>query len=91
MPKGSRQTVVKGATNSRVKKSRKKRQIARHPAPPPTKQILQTSNKKGASLAHVTANIQQVPLQSHVLPDLKRISIISGAMIVVLVILYLVL
>ena len=91
MPKGSRQTVVKGATTSRAKKSRKKRQIARHPAPPPTKHISQTPNEKGASLSHVTANIQQVPSQFHVLPDLKRISIISGAMIVILVILYLVL
>lgn len=83
--------MVKGATNSRAKKSRKKRQIARHPAPAPIKQISQTSDEKRVSLTQVTANIQQVPSQSHVLPDLKRISIIAGAMIVILVILYLVL
>lgn len=89
MPKSSRRAATKGAPYGKRRKSRRKYQVARHPAPPTAKRVLPP---KGVSTAPVSPapGIQLAPLP-YILSDLKRIGIIAGILLLLLIILSLVL
>jgi hypothetical protein len=86
MPRGSRHPVSKSAQHGKGRKSRKKRRPVLHPAPLASKRI---SPSRGAP--SVARAPQIVPQYPYVAGELKRIGIITGAMLLILIILSLVL
>ncbi len=92
MPKASRRAVTKGGPYGKGGKSKKKRYAARRAAPVAAKQASIPGSIPAAPSTRVSPAMQQmVALQPHVLKDLKRIGIITGAMLLLLIILSLVL
>ena len=94
MPKGPRKTVTKGVPSSSRGKSRRKQRATDRPAATLTsKQRAVPSNVVSPTpvTSRPTPSTQQIASQTHVLSDLKRIGIIAGALLLVLIILYLVL
>lgn len=92
MPKGSRRTATKGAPYGKKRKSRRKYQVARHPAPPAAKQVPSPKSVSTAQAAPVSpAPCIQLATLPNVLSDLKRVGIITGALVLLLIILFLVL
>ncbi len=92
MPKGSRRAATKGAPYGKGGKSRKKRYAVRRAAPVTAKQASIPGSIPAAPSTRVSPSMQQmVAPQPYVLKDLKRIGIIAGVMLLLLIILYLVL
>ncbi len=92
MPKGSRRTVTKGAPYGKGRKSKKNRNAVRRAAPVATKQASIPGSIPAAPSTRVSPAMQpMVAPQPYVLKDLKRIGIIAGAMILLLIVLFLVL
>ncbi|HJX69584.1 MAG TPA: hypothetical protein VJ441_00650 [Dehalococcoidia bacterium] len=90
MPRGSRHSVSKSALHGKGRKSRKKRRAVSHPAPLAAKRI-SPSRGAPAALTPSAARAQQiVPQYPYVAGELKRIGIITGAMLLILIILSLV-
>jgi len=84
--------MTKSAPYGKRGKSRKKRRAARHPAPLASKRASFPERIPAAPSARFTPPIQQVVAQQpQVLKELKRIGIIAGAMLLLLIILSLVL
>ena len=89
MPRASRRIVSKSAPHGKGRKSRRKRQATRHPAPLASRRI---SPSKGAPSVSSAIRAQQIlPEYPYVVGELKRIGIISGAMLLLLIILSVVL
>ena len=92
MPRGSRRAVTKGAPYGKGRRSREKRYAVRRAAPVAAKQASIPESIPAAPPTRVSPAMQQmVAPQPHVLKDLKRIGIITGVMLLLLIILYLVL
>ncbi len=97
MPKstqGPRRTTTKGASSGARGKSRRKQRTTNRPA------ATLTSKQRAVPSKVVTPtpiasrpapSVQQIAPQPHIHSDLKRIGIIAGAMLIILITLYLVL
>ncbi len=91
MPKGSRYQTSKSALHGKGRKGRGKRRAVSHPVPLAANRI-SPSRGAPAALTPSAARVQQiVPQYPYVAGELKRIGIITGAMLLILVILSLVL
>ena len=92
MPKGSRRAAKKGAPYSKGRKSEKKRYAARQVTAVDAKQTAIPERTPVAPLAQVSTAMQQMADQRpYVVKELKRVGIITVAMLLLLIILYLVL
>jgi hypothetical protein len=92
MPKDPHFVMTKSDPYGKSRKSRKKRRAARRPAPPVSKRAPLPERIPAAPSAQVTPPIQQVVAQQpQVLGELKRIGIITGALLLLLIIVSLVL
>jgi hypothetical protein len=92
MPKDPHSVMTKSASYSKRGKSRRKRRAARHPAPVASKPVPFPERIPATPSARFTPPIQQVIAQQpQVLGELKRIGIITGALLLLLIILHLVL
>lgn len=90
MPRRSRYPVSKSAPQGRGRRSRGKQQAARSPVPVTSERIAPSRSIPAAPIS--SAHIQQnIPPPPYVVRELKRIGIIAGAMLLLLVILSVVL
>ena len=89
MPKNTRRTVTKSAASNKAGKGRKKQRAAHRTTTLTPKQ--REAPSKEAAPSRQQPHTQQVVPHRNILPDLKRIGIIAGAMLILLIILYLVL
>ena len=95
MTKGTRRTITKGAPSSSRGKSRRKQRATNRPAAILTSKQQEVPSKVVSPTPIVSRpaapSAQQIAPQPHVLSDLKRIGVITGVMLLILIILYLVL
>ena len=94
MTKGTRRTITKGAPSSSRGKSRRKQRATNRPAATLTSKQQEVPSKVVSPMPIVSRpapSAQQIAPQPHVLSDLKRIGVITGVMLLILIILYLVL
>lgn len=86
--------MAKGSLSSNRGKSRRKQRTTNRPATTlsPKQRVAPSKVIPPTPIPSYTAPAaQQIAPQSHVFSDLKRIGIITGAMLIILIILYLVL
>jgi len=92
MPKKPYSALTKSNPYGKRGKSRKKRRAARHPVPVVSQRAPLPERTPTTPPARVTPPTQEVVAQQPpVLGELKRIGIIAGALLLLLIILYLVL
>lgn len=94
MPKGTQHSVTKGnPSGSRGRSKRKQRPTNRPAATLTSKQrVVPPKDVSPTPPPSIIApRAQQITPQPYILSDLKRIGIITGAMLIILIILYLVL
>jgi hypothetical protein len=92
MSKGSRRTATKGNPYGKKKGTRRKYQAARQPAPLAAKQVLPPKSVSTAPAVPVSPAPRIEPATvSNALSDLKRVGIVAGILLLLLIILYLVL
>ena len=91
MPKGSRYGMSKNAPHGRGRKSRKKPRAVQSTTPLASRRMPPSVSTPSAPTPSATRVQQVVPQYPHMFRDLKRIGVIAGAMLLILIILSLVL
>ncbi len=92
MSKGARRTATKGNPYGKKKGTRRKYQAARQSAPLAARQVLPPRSVSTAPAIPVSPAPRIEPAQvSNVLSDLKRVGIITGVLLLLLIILSIVL
>ena len=94
MPKGAQRSVTKGTPSSSRGRSKRKQRPTSRPAATLTSKQREVPSKVVSPTpiaSRPAPSTQKIAPQPHVLSDLKRIGIIAGAMMLILIILYLVL
>lgn len=91
MTKGSRYGMSKSAPQGKGRKSRKKIRPVRSTTPLASRRMPSSESALSAPTSPAPRVQQVVPQYPHMLRDLKRIGVIAGAMLLLLIILSLVL